>query len=129
MAAEYEPVDQLPVHGVGADDHLAGSLKLDRPNQHRAILPTAQTAMAADEALERGHLVEIVEQAVDVDVGRLGHQGRAQYELRGLRTELGQRILADHDTVAYSVLSLRPAHHGAEILGVDDDEPDSGMVH
>ena len=120
--------DQLAVHRVGADEHPGRRGQLDRPDDHRPVLPAAEPAVAADQSLERRHLAELVEQAVHVDVGRLGHRSPPAARSSGrLRSEPRERVLADHHAVAEPVLAGRPEHHRSEVDGVDDGECDPGV--
>jgi len=61
------------VHCVGTDYPLFGIGKVGREHDRGTVLPAAETAMAADEALERRDLLGTwVDQAVDVDVRAFG---------------------------------------------------------
>ena len=52
-----EDVAQGDVHGVGADDALLGEGQVDRDDDAGAVLPAAESAVAADQALEGGDLL------------------------------------------------------------------------
>ena len=84
--------------------------------------------MAADQALERGHLPEVVDEAVDVDVGCLVHRRRPEHERRRVRAERRQRVRADDDPLAEPVLALGAEHHRAVVGGLDHDEAGAGVA-
>ena len=79
-----QDVAQGDVHRVGADHPLLRERQVGRHHDARAVLPAAEPAVAADEALEGGDLLGArVDEAVDVDVGRLGRDARRAARTRG----------------------------------------------
>ena len=66
------PPDQHVVHGGGAQDRLGGQGELDRVQDERLSLRTAEPAVERDQLLERAALLELgVVEAAHHDVGHV----------------------------------------------------------
>ncbi len=110
------------MHRVGADQTLVGEGQVDWYERARSVLPAAEAAVAADQALEGRHFVGArVQTAVHVDVRRLGPVGHALDELRCVRTERQQGVDALHMAVVEPVPTLAAQHDGAVVVHHDHE--------
>ena len=93
--AASAPAREHRVHLLGADDRLGRDRQLDRVQDERPGLGSAQAAVEGDQLLERAALLELgVIEAVDHDVGDvLEPVGPAQVR-GGVGRERRQRVLA-----------------------------------
>ena len=125
VAEVFEPGDQLEVHRVRAHDHLRGRGELLRPDDHRAVLPAAEPAVAADQSLERRHLADYSSSRLfTYDVGRSGIVAAAA-RTPPRRAEPRERVLS-HDHGRSRSRAAGRSRPGP-VDGVDHREPDAGM--
>jgi hypothetical protein len=93
MAEDSSPPEDQLVDGVRAHEHMGRTAQLRRADQDRAILPTAESPMTADESLERVHLTRArIAGADDVQIGRLGLLGGNDQSFAGTLAVLQQRV-------------------------------------
>ena len=105
----------------------SGIGKVRREHDRGPVLPAAEAAVAADEALERRDLLGSgVDQAVDVDVRAFGTVRDALDEFRGIRTEREERVLALDVPVVEPVPAV-VAQRDRAVVVEHDHEADARM--
>ena len=115
------------MHRVGPDDAVGRERQVYGDDDAGSVLPPAQPAVAAHQALECGDLLGTrIDEAVDVDVGRLGAVGDALDELRGVRTERRERVLTLDVTVVEPVGAV-VSQRDRSVLVHHHDEADTGV--